>query len=353
MKKQARLVSPGRKKLSEIKLSPITFLIIVAAIASGTYLVTKKLDSEYLAERLKGQTDDYRSNLYDIKRMQGFKYVKPLISAKPVNEYDGYIDIKQAAQRVIDNYKNSGAVSSASVYFRDFDKSNWFGIDKDTKYNPGSLLKLPALMTFLLMEEDNPALFNKSVEYLSKPDTDKDVHFISKSLQFGRRYTINELLSYMIIYSDNEATSLLNTLIDKKTFVKLFSDLGLEPPDLTQRNYPVSAKDCSVFLEALLNALYLKPESSEYAMSLLVKSEFKEGIIKGIGNPDVVVAHKFGEAGTNKFKELHETAVFYINEKPYLLTVMTKGTANAGFEKLESLIQEVTHSIYTGLLEKQ
>ncbi len=57
----------------------------------------------------------------------------------------------------------------------------------------------------------------------------------------------------------------------------------------------------------------------------------------------VPIAHKFGESGTPIEMQLHESAIVYLKNKPYLLTVMTKGKDNKTLSKLIGEISAVTY----------
>ena len=46
--------------------------------------------------------------------------------------------------------------------------------------------------------------------------------------------------------------------------------------NLYSANNPLSASECSVFLESLFNSTYLNDSESEYAINLLTKSVFTE-----------------------------------------------------------------------------
>jgi beta-lactamase class A len=95
-------------------------------------------------------------------------------------------------------------------------------------------------------------------------------------------------------------------------------------------------------LRAIYNATYLTIDDSEYAAELLNKCEFNDGIRKGVP-VSVKMAHKFGESGTPVDKQLHESAIVYLKDKPYMLTVMTKGKDNATLSKLISEISAVVY----------
>ncbi len=58
---------------------------------------------------------------------------------------------------------------------------------------------------------------------------------------------------------------------------------------------------------------------------------------------DVKAIHKFGEYAADENKELHESAIIYINNNAYLITIMTKGH---DFSKLSDLMGHLSKMIY-------
>jgi beta-lactamase class A len=248
-------------------------------------------------------------------------------------------------------YKDQGIITSGSVYMRDFDKSDWMSVNELDRYIPGSILKVPVLMTYLLMEEENPGTLNKKVVYDQKFQTEIKQAIVSKAIEFGKSYSYRELLEYMIVYSDNNANLLLNRDLDFNKLIKIFNDLNIKAPDNNSAVYPMTARECSRFLEVLFNATYLNFRNSEYAMNLLTRTQFKDGIMKGIPESGLLIAHKFGESGNNINHQLHETAILYLNDKPYLLTIMTSGNDNVDLSKLAEVLQKVSNAVYKGLVK--
>ncbi|MES1181766.1 MAG: serine hydrolase, partial [Flavobacterium sp.] len=140
----------------------------------------------------------------------------------------------------------------------------------------------------------------------------------------GNAYTVRELLYEMTAKSDNYATILLLKNINAQLFKQLFTDIGLKDPPETDMNFKISPIDYSKFLRILYNNTYLNARDSEYALSILSESTFRNGILQGL--PDnTTVAHKFGEFNDGPYKELHESGIIYLNNSPYLLTIMTEG----------------------------
>lgn len=328
---------------SKVKIPVYIYILSVLFFSSATVIITKYYDVKNPADSANQET------LYKMTRLSGYDFIRPLISAKPVIEPLKYYNIKKSVENMIQGYKNDGTITSASIYFRDFDESNWCSINGDQKYTCGSLLKVPELIAFLLMEEDHPGTLDRKVLY-QNPLHPRDQIIKTKTIQPGHTYTIRELLQYMIEYSDNYATALLNANIDVACFRKIFTDFGLSPVDWYAQTYYLSAEDCSLFMEALFNARYLTIKNSEYAMSLLMKSDFMDGIVKGIPQQNLKIAHKFAEAGTPLNCEMHETAIMYINNCAYLLTIMTRGNNNVDHKKLEDIIQNIAHTFYDGVV---
>lgn len=278
----------------------------------------------------------------EVKRLNGYKYIKPILFVETEKESSELSSVKQSIESVLSEFKNKKVITSAAVYIRDYENNAWTVINPDEMYKPGSLLKIPELITFLKMNEKHPGILDKKYLFDKELKTDKKPVFTSKSIQLGQSYTVRELLKYMIVHSDNNATYILNSIIDVDVFKKVFTDLGLNAPDWNASDFPVNVKDVSLFMRALYNASYLSIEDSEYATSLLTQSDFKLGVAASLPK-NIQFSHKFGEAGDAVEKQLHETALVYINNRTYLITIMTKGTS---FDKLPEVIKQISAMVY-------
>ncbi len=319
-------------------------VILLGISNASTFIITKKFDKSNNAKANRQSFNQIQTNActYKVRRLGGLQYIKPLLFVDNLCQGDKLMPLKSSLNILFDNFKKSGVLNSASFYMKDYSNNDWMAINEDEKYSPGSLLKVPQLITFLKMNEENPGILNKKIPYVNTLITDKKPIYTSKSIKPGHSYTIRELLVYMIQYSDNNATMLLNGIIDIKTFKKVFTDLGLIEPDWYAKSYPISANEYSIFLRALFNAGYLNIKDSEFAVGLLTKSDFKNGIVNGLPS-NVQLAHKFGESGDADEKQLHESAIIYLNNNPILITIMTKGK---DMKKLPQVLKEASNLVY-------
>jgi len=276
-------------------------------------------------------------------RLNNFRYTKPILYVEKNTESAKYSSLKSGINSIVEKYKTDGSLNSASVYIRDFNNGEWMELNPQESYQPGSLLKVPILITYLKMNEKDPNTLDSYV--ISKKTYYGGVkqNILTKSIKVGQRYKVKELLHYMIANSDNNATYLLSEYMDANIYKKVYTDLGLSIKDMDNRSlFHLSAKDYSVFFKVLFNATYLDNKDSEYAASLLSECDFKDGLIKELPK-DVTVAHKFGEAGTDDMHELSESGIVYVADNPYLITVMTKGRK---LNSLSSIISEISKLVY-------
>jgi len=276
--------------------------------------------------------------------------VNPLMSVENPQDNDPKLEeIKYAIEEYINKSKERGDVSSVSVYLRNLNYSTWIGVNEDENYAAASLLKVPLMMAYLKLSEKDPSILNKEIKY----DTEINIQFSQNmvpknSLQLGDAYTVDELLSHMIVNSDNIASGILLNNIDLKLFSKVYSDLKIPIPDLTESENQISAKDYAAFFRAIYNCTYLTEDLSEKAIELLSKTEFKDGIVAGVPD-DITIAHKFAErkyAGdiySLKGSQLHDCGIVYYSKSPYLICVMTRGK---DFNTLKEIIKNISKTVY-------
>ncbi len=275
-------------------------------------------------------------------RLGGYQYIRPILFGQDNCQAQHLKPIKDQIETLINSYEGSGVITNASVYLRQLNQGDWISVGETQQYNPGSLLKVPELITFMKMHEKDPGLLDKKVAYTEPLNLKKQAYFLSKSIELGKTYTIRELLYYMIAYSDNNATMLLNQRMDLAVFKKVFTDLGLADPDMTKTDIPITANQYSLFMRVLYNATYLNIDDSEYCTELLSHSDFNKGLLNGLPK-EVKVAHKFGEANDGVNAHFSESGIIYINNAPYLLTVMTKGKDN---NLLPGVISDISRKVF-------
>ena len=284
-------------------------------------------------------------------RESGYRFIKPLLACDVTRTETSRIllPLEKTITSFIEKEKTAKRVTKVSLYFRDYPKGAWVSIGENEKYAPASLLKVPILIAYLQQAETNPALLTSQLAFTDPIDYNHDVHFSPKeTLTRGHSYTVEELLTRMIQYSDNAATVTLINHLDEKILNEVYTDLGLTlPPASTKEHVEfMTVKSYAYFFRVLYNATYLSRTMSEKALALLTGTDFEIGLQAGVSK-DVTVAHKFGERTLfeldSNLKDLHDCGVVYLPEHHYLLCIMTQGYH---FETLANEIKQISQIVY-------
>ncbi|MFZ7115465.1 MAG: serine hydrolase [Bacteroidota bacterium] len=319
------------------KSVPAYFLFLIIFIAGGIILY-QKFNPVRVYEKIEAKN----SCDFQIIRNTKYKFIRPLILGDRNCEDEIFSVLKTNLNEYLNSEKSTGALKSASVYVREFDQGKWFSINPTETFSPGSMMKIATLITYLKDSEHNPDLLNQKIQFKATYSQMPVQSIVSGHLTSGRYYTIKELMEAMIIDSDNDATMLLSQTMNANTYFDLCRSLNLAVPTKDQVDYPITAMECSRFLRVIFNSSYLESANSEYAMNLLTKSKFSDGLIKLL--PETIsVAHKFGEKFNPIEQQLHETAIVFSSNKPYLITVMTRGTDQ---QKLKTVLNSISKKVY-------
>lgn len=148
-------------------------------------------------------------------------------------------------------------------------------------------------------------------------------------MQAGKTYTIEKLLEYMIIESDNDATNALHAYLDtvspeEPLFLISMEELGLLNRERLNDDSLTVQQAASIFRQ-LYNTSYLCKDLSQKALALLTRTTFRDGLVAGVP-PGVAVAHKFGERRTEDGgRQLHDCGIVYHPGGDYLLCIMSRG----------------------------
>jgi len=305
------------------------FTLIILAIGIGFgFIINHRDKSETKTER----------------HESGYSYISPLIECySEKSDSPGNYKLKEKLESAIDLYLESGKISSASVYFRDLANGPWIDINGDEKFTPASLLKVPIMITYYKLAENDPNILEGRVTASWKENENINQNIIPENqIESGQDYTIQELINYMIIESDNHAATILLNKLPYQSLNKTFDDLGLKFPDVdTPENY-MSVKGYSSFFRVLYNASYLNKYYSEKSLEILSQSKYKDALVAGVPT-EVEVAHKFGERRNMDLDQLHDCGIVYKTNKDYLLCIMTRGN---NFNNLTEVIKNLSSLVY-------
>lgn len=281
-----------------------------------------------------------------VRQVGEYRYINPLLECEVAA---GTIDARKQNFRdelvkEIETIKARRGLTETAVYFRDLNNGPAFGIDESGEFFPASLLKVPLMMAYYRWSEQEPGLLSKEVLFEAPRNFGVSVAIKPREeLVPGTRYTVEELIKRMIIFSDNQSLALLTERLPQEKIRDLFGILGVGEDVLVDTQGRLTVKEYAGFFRILFNSSYLSRENSEKALLLLASTDYNDALPAGVPK-GVSVSHKFGEAGTGEIeRQLHDCGIVYFPNHPYLACVMTRGK---DIESLKQSIVDISNFIY-------
>jgi beta-lactamase class A len=298
-------------------------------------------------------TSSPAEKMVSVNRNEDFKFIRTAMANKDNDEKLPNSELgpfRYKIKALIDEKIRRNEVRTASVYFRDLNNGNWFGIGEKEKFSPKSLLKLPLMMAYFKWAESNPLLLRKRLTYSAvQRSSDKEHAEASNGLEQGSQYTVNDLIFRMIVEDDNDAYSLLFANIPAPKIDKVFKDLDVEY-DPHNDDDSLSLRAFASFYRVLFNASYLNEEMSEKALRYLARSSLKHGMASGIPM-NIDIASKYGERTVKivengketELHQMHEFGIIYHPRRPFLIGIMVRGY---DLNALTKIIRDITSLVY-------
>ena len=166
----------------------------------------------------------------------------------------------------------------------------------------------------------------------------------------AQEMTLDELIRWMIIVSDNTATNALIRLLTMEHINAFCAGMGLtatrverlmldwEAVQAGRNNYTSAADQCAMF-RALHTHAILTPELCIYALGVLMDQRCKDDFFRYIPYP-VRAAHKTGSLdGIN-----HDSGLFYFKDRCLYLGVFVTGTPDENYGR--RLIGRIAKRVY-------
>lgn len=308
-------------------------VIIGIAVREAMLQLKKRQETSAYVERHEGQQN----------------YINPLLACDIADDLISNADIipfKGKIEQFLNTRMDKRWATRVSVYYRELNDGYWFSIGDTEKFIPASLRKVPLMIALLKQAETEHGLLDRIVTFDLSNDYNLNQNIKpSQTLLFGNKYSVRDLIYRMIVYSDNNAFTYLTKIVDAALLDKVYSSLRLQNPRAVKDDEFLSVQTYESFFRVLYNASYLTRSSSDWALEILSKSDFRTGLVSGVP-PDVKVSHKFGEKSdaTNGTVQLHDCGIIYYPQHPYLLCVMSKGP---DFELLDDVVAEISRIAYT------
>lgn len=307
------------KKLKELTKKSLSQRLIIGAVA--TLLLLTHAGVYILGSQLwKQATDSSKFSLLNPAR--AFIAQKDLIvNIQPLRDKLNAIGTKD---------------EKVSIYFEFLNTGANIAVNKDSRYWPASLLKLPVSMAVAHKIERGDWVWGNEL-VLMTADKDDGFGTLHKN-SIGSRFTIEELVRRTLSDSDNTANFMLVRNLEPEEFQNIYDHLGFK--DFLSKEGKINAKQYSVMFRSLYNASYLTEQSSQKILQFLEMTPFPEYAGSGIPK-NTRFAHKIGVSEEKNV--FLDSGIVYADQRPYILTIMI-GTKDEVYAKEK--MKEISSDVY-------
>jgi len=213
-----------------------------------------------------------------------------------------------------------------SIYIKDLELNETCSINQTQVVHSASIIKL-----FIMAKAFQLASIGElDLNYRICIDKNERVPYsILYALDEKNTYTIKDLITLMIIQSDNTATNQLIHMIGMENINEFIRKLGFNSTMLRRKmmdfdarilgmdNY-TSASDVARFLE-LLNSGDLISKTYSGIMLDIMKMQMDNSMMKNHLSENIIVASKTGDLPNIK----HDVGIVYTKSKEYIFTMLT------------------------------
>lgn len=222
-------------------------------------------------------------------------------------------------------------INNVGIAFYDIKSGSGFDINGDKVFTAASTVKVPvAMATAELIKKGNLSLTSKIL--FKSSDYEEGAGVLAGSNKLNEPISIDTLIKYSLIYSDNIAVNMLLRTITNNERYNFIEKVVGHPVD--RKANLTTAKDSMLILKKLYEN---KENNSTYELIInhMKNTIYHDRIDKYI--PSEIVAHKIGDYGGYA----NDIAIVY-DSKPYIITVFTKSLNENAYE----IIAKVSKYIY-------
>jgi beta-lactamase class A len=239
----------------------------------------------------------------------------------------------EAIQKTIDN---AGGIWGISLF--DLDTNERFELHENELFYAASVIKVPIMIAAYSASHHGELQLGDRI--VLKREDMVGGSGVLQHMTPGTRLTVYDLLTLMIIQSDNTATNILIELIGTEKIQQVMMDIGMEkscfyhkmmiaPVDRKGFN-GITAYEMTTLLKKLVTGKLVSVYACEQMIEIMKKQQIREtfpsklpenhepiiGAIK-----EFELAHKTGNVSGIR----HDSGIFYVENRKMIATVLSKG----------------------------
>ncbi|NLF27492.1 MAG: serine hydrolase [Clostridiales bacterium] len=235
----------------------------------------------------------------------------------------------------------------ASLYYRPLDGSEPVAIDADMPLIAASVIKIPVMIEAFRQFEEGLLSPDKPVAV--RPEHKMPSCGALSYMHDNLTVTVMDLVTLMIILSDNTATNLLIDMLGIENINGTLSSLGCEKTRIARKLFDregmrkglknlITAREIGMLLEKIHRGEAVGEQASQKMLEILKNQRLNGKIPFFLYRLGVKIAHKTGEEDGIS----HDAAIVFA-ERPFVMVALSN---NVDVPQFERLIQDAALALY-------
>src|SRR5699024_4260667 len=233
-------------------------------------------------------------------------------------------------------------------YIKNLKTAEEIRINEEKVFPSASTIKLTIMIEIFQQVKDGKLSLNKKITLTEEMLTDGDG--ILKELALGHQFTIREIMTLMIILSDNMATNILIDLLSMEAINQNIADMGLKKTRLQRkmmdlkaaeegRENQITAREAGEIMQMIYAGKCVDQKASEEMLAILKKKQVS-GRLDLYLPEEVVIENKTGDLDCLE----HDAGIVYLPENNYIIVVLTnEGKSN---KEGREIIGKISKMVY-------
>lgn len=229
----------------------------------------------------------------------------------------------------------------------------------DERFPAASVIKIPVLVEALRLHQSGGLQLDERIPV--RPEDRVGGFGVIKELGSVESLSLIDLLTLMVIISDNTAANLCIERVGMQAVNDLTASLGLKNTVLQRKMMDMAARaagldnfttpaDMALILELLATRRILTPELCDLAVDIMKRQQVRDRLPLLLP-AEAVVAHKTGELPGVR----HDTGIVYVDSTPIVVAALTSEFESPVEQGLvggeaSSLIAQISREIYYAIV---
>lgn len=253
--------------------------------------------------------------------------------------------MKVLKEKIIANLKSADL--KYSIFIKDLKNNEYLSVNEKQILPSASIIKLFIMGAAFQFISEKKLNLNDRITIRKE---EKVPYSIITLLDDKNSYTINDLITLMIIQSDNTATNKLMDIVGIVNINKFICNLGLKNTFLKRKMMDKEARingkenltnamDVGEFLEFIYKEELISSQLSSSMKKILI-NQLDESMMRMYLPDEVQIAHKTGDLECIK----HDAGIVYTKEKNYIFIMFTWETKSSNYAR--SVIGNISKIAY-------